>query len=144
MTNDEIKKLCTDEEILTLTMIGEARGEPIEGLLAVGSVIRNRVNALKKSVKDVCLAKYQFSCWNTNDPNRKLLEALVIDKIRTQREFSMIGYVAAGIYKNILRDNTSGAQYYMTLKLYNSAGRPEWSSGAKDPSIYGHHIFFKV
>ena len=33
----------TDTQILLLTLWGEGRGEPIEGRVAIGSVIRNRV-----------------------------------------------------------------------------------------------------
>jgi hypothetical protein len=29
-----------------------------------------------KTIKDVCLQPKQFSCWNSNNPNRKLLLTL--------------------------------------------------------------------
>ena len=56
----------TDLEALTLTLYGEARGEPIEGLIGVAMVIRNRVRDKYRGAvnyEEVCLAPAQFSCW---------------------------------------------------------------------------------
>jgi N-acetylmuramoyl-L-alanine amidase len=70
----------SDIDILARTIYGEARGEKIGGMEAVASVVINRVKRAEKkngrywwgnSVRDVCLKKWQFSCWNVNDPNRK-------------------------------------------------------------------------
>src|SRR5258707_944915 len=48
----------SDNEVLSLTLIGEARGEPIEGIIAVGCVIRIRMHhspAKYHNYSDVCL-----------------------------------------------------------------------------------------
>jgi N-acetylmuramoyl-L-alanine amidase len=55
-------------EVMALTIYGEARGESWEGMLAVGFVIVNRSRLWKQSIKEVCFAKNQFSCYNSNDP----------------------------------------------------------------------------
>jgi hypothetical protein len=47
----------------------EARGENIAGQIAVAWTIRNRVDDGGEGYARVCQAKYQFSCWNSNDPN---------------------------------------------------------------------------
>ena len=89
MKNESFWKL-NDRQILALAIYGEARGEPAEGKIAVGSVIMERVDHRDwdgKTVHEVCLKKYQFSCFNPGDPNRgKLLnlaehwdEAMVTD-----------------------------------------------------------------
>ena len=75
-----------DLQILARTLFGEARGEGDEGLEAVACVIMNRYKSGKwftgydvlngkkiPSVAQTCLKKAQFSCWNKNDPNYKLL-----------------------------------------------------------------------
>jgi hypothetical protein len=71
MTRDELRTWLSplpDEAILALTLYGEARGEPIEGIIAVGCVIRNRVNDTKKrwpnTYRGVCLQPWQFSALN--------------------------------------------------------------------------------
>ncbi len=69
-----------DGEVLTLarTLYGEARGEPREGQEAVANVILNRVRSPRypNTVSRVCLQRWQFSCWNEGDPNRRVIEAL--------------------------------------------------------------------
>ena len=58
-------------EYMAKTVWGEARGEDKEGRIAVASVILNRKNKqgwMGKTIIDVCLKKWQFSCWNENDP----------------------------------------------------------------------------
>ncbi len=54
---------------LAKTIWGEARGENIETMLAVGWVVRNRLSAKRygKTYKDVVLQPFQFSCWNSGD-----------------------------------------------------------------------------
>jgi len=64
-------------EVLAKTIYGEARGQAVLDRLAVGAVIRER--ALRpgwwgRGFEGVCLAPYQFSCWNEGDPNREAIE----------------------------------------------------------------------
>ena len=49
----------------------EARGEDAAGQEAVTHVINNRLRhgGFGKTAAAVCLAKDQFSCWNTGDVN---------------------------------------------------------------------------
>ena len=71
-----------DTDILARTIYGEARGESISGQEAIASVILNRVAFAKRrgrywwgnTIAGVCLAPWQFSCWNENDLNRKIIE----------------------------------------------------------------------
>lgn len=64
-----------DLDTVALTVWGEARGESMVGQSAVAWVIRNRQanpgwwSRPHHTLADVCLASYQFSCWNRNDPN---------------------------------------------------------------------------
>lgn len=62
----------SDAQLLALTIYGEARGESTEGKIAVGSVILERVEHRDwdgKTIKEVCLKPWQFSCFNETDPN---------------------------------------------------------------------------
>lgn len=66
-----------DEELLARLVWGEARGESIEGKLAVAHVVLNRVKSGryggKGGVKGVALKPWQFSCFNASDPNLGLV-----------------------------------------------------------------------
>ena len=74
-----------DIDTLARTLYGEARGESRQGKIAVACVVLNRVKRKKMcgwrdingyrvaTVAATCLKPWQFSCWNKNDPNRKII-----------------------------------------------------------------------
>ena len=141
----DIKNL-SDLEILTLTLIGESRGEPIEGQVAVGCVIRNRMNKQNKSYTDICLQSKQFSCWNLDDPNRAVLEELgerflLGNKLENPAHRQCL-CVARGIIKNEILDNTHGSLNYITLDLWNSDKKPSWARNVAFTLTRGSQIFF--
>lgn len=132
MTQDEFDSFVNelkDFSVFWLTMFGESRGEPIEGIIGVGNVIKNRVKETGKSYHEVCLKgvdlyHHQFSCWNLNDPN--------LDMILQYRNNSIdpicreIRYIAEGLIDNFLNDNTHGANHYITTKLFRN-NPPSWA-----------------
>ena len=66
-----IFEALTDEQALALTLYLEARSEPTKGIIAVGSVILELVRLGYfggKTIKGVCFKPYQFSCYNSKDP----------------------------------------------------------------------------
>jgi spore germination cell wall hydrolase CwlJ-like protein len=67
MTTDrnELFKQLTDHQLLSFYMYGEARGEELDDMLAVGSVVINRVKAkvFSNGIKGVVLKPRQFSCF---------------------------------------------------------------------------------
>jgi len=70
-----MSRLITDDALAVITIYQEARGEDDATMLAVAEVIRNR--ATEKYMSDgtiagTVLTPYQFSGWNTKDPNRVL------------------------------------------------------------------------
>jgi N-acetylmuramoyl-L-alanine amidase len=145
---DILDKL-SDLEVFALTLYGESRGEPIQGQVAVGCVIRNRVEkSVHKSYKEACLQRFQFSCWNENDPNRNILLEMG-EKILNQESvndiyFSQCKFLAIGIMNGSLIDNTKGANHYMTWDLFNSKKKPSWAKNAKNLQTKGNQIFFNI
>ena len=134
-------------EILALTLWGEARGEDIEGQVAVGSVIRNRID--KNTYHEICLKPNQFSCWNANDPNvaqlNEMAEMLLMGQIITNPDYQQVLWVATGIINNVIKDNTQGAKNYLTNTLFNSDNRPHWAKFLRTtPKIIGNQTFFNV
>lgn len=151
MTNEELKSSLLPADIFYLTIVGEARGEPVEGQIAVGNVIMNRLKSNPnkyKIVHDVVLEPLQFSCWNITDPNRKMLEELA-NKILFGKDFPdnpvyvQCRYIAQGVYNRSLMDNTFRATHYMTTSLFHSDKRPAWAKFPRtDPISIGHQVFF--
>lgn len=138
----------SDLEVLTLTLIGEARGEPIEGKVAVACVIRNRATAWKKSISEICLQPKQFSCWNEDDPNRLLLDELA-QRFIYGNKLEIPSYiecqcVARGVIRNEILDNTHGALNYLTSDLFASDHRPQWAQHVSFAITKGRQTFFRV
>ena len=142
--------LLSDVQVLGLTIWGEARGEEIEGKIAVGCVIRNRVkdDRWPDTVKDVCLQPLQFSCWNGGDPNRTALLAIA-DRFVHHADAKVDAltreclWVAEGLIRGIVRDRTSGANHYVSRRLWETAP-PRWINGASPTSLIQRHAFFKL
>ena len=128
-----------DIKITGLTVFGEARGEPRKGQIAVAQVIRNRALAKNTYPAVECLRPYQFSCWNKNDPNYPILQAV----LRGKRDIPSVFYRIADSVLNgrVLLDEVDGARYYMTKRLYYSNKRPSWANKLKVVAVIGNHVF---
>jgi len=76
-----------DKELMARIIWGEARNQGHLGKQAVGNVIMNRLNDPKKrfgkTMHEVMLKPFAFSCLNKNDSNLKLILAGPKDKAMT-------------------------------------------------------------
>lgn len=131
-----------DLDVCTRTVWGEARGEPVEGQVAVSWVIRNRAEHPAwwgKTPAEVCLHKWQFSCWNTTGDQSQScrLEALKPDDSAYER----IGLVVKSVFIGLYPDPTNGATHYKV-----KGTKAEWDSAceAVEPVEIGHHQFFNL
>jgi len=141
------------DKYFACTLIGEARGEPIEGQIGVGFVIRNRAIADKKSYRDICLAPKQFSCWNINDPNFKLITKVLsdLDQGNTIDDpyFRQSIAIARCIQEEDFLDNTKGAKNYVTKDRWKLADTRKdeqldgWINRMVQTVILGNHIFLR-
>lgn len=137
----------SDVDILARTIFGEARGEGVAGMEAVAAVIMNRVNAdlghdgkpdwWGEGVEGVCRQRYQFSCWNLDDPNRDKLCTV------TSRDpwFHHAIEIAKRAIKGELPDPTKGANHYCTAAV---ADKTAWAKGRTPVAKIGGHWFFKL
>lgn len=132
-----------DRAILARTLWGEARGEGLAGQLAVAWAIRNRVLDGKdkswwgEGYAGVCTAKWQFSCWNANDPNSAYLTgAKPIPKGQLNRAIEAANAVIDGT----VDDPTHGATHYYALSMPKP---PAWIKGATLTLQLGQHRFYK-
>lgn len=147
MTDEAIKAALTEADVVRLTIYGEARGEPIEGQVAVGSVIRNRVLTRRfgRDYRAVCLRRLQFSCWWPQggaanyrvilDLARQLVEG---HQLSAGPQWLQCGWVAEGIRSNALLDNARGATHYHTTTV-----SPAWATGQTPVVRYRDHLFFR-
>ena len=132
-----------DRDILARTLWGEARGESLAGQLAVAWAIRNRVNDGKdkswwgEGYAGVCQAKYQFSCWNKNDPNFAYLSGA---KPIPFRELAQARIAADQVIDGKVSDPTGSATHYYATTMPKA---PAWAAKATQTLLLGHHIFFK-
>jgi hypothetical protein len=136
-----------DEDTLARTLYGEARGEPDQGQIAVAWVIRNRAqnprfagDLLGKpgAIARVCLARWQFSCWNENDPNRAKIEGLNVALI--PRQWTIADNVLTGRAADI----TGGADHYHTIAAPGWADKwpPGWAQAYSETARFGGHVFY--
>lgn len=136
----------SDVDILARTLYGEARGEGIEGMEAVACVIINRYNAKKwftgyiyengqkvPSIAQTCLKKFQFSCWNKNDPNFPALKKITVDD-KIFRECLLIAQKAI---EGKLEDFTNGALFYHTRQI-----KPQWARKKTPCYEVKNHLFY--
>lgn len=134
----------TDRDYVALTLLGECRGEPTLGKLAVASVLRNRKRSGQwgDSYERVCLARKQFSCWNAGDPNRAILDRLA-DQIRdgvtpTGADWRECAWIADGLIADAFPDLVKGAKHYFATWLPDA---PAWAKDGQMVASIGQHIF---
>jgi len=154
MKSNSIFNKLSDEELLALCIDREARGEPEDGKVAVGSVVLNRVAWGKRfpvwgklygnSIKSVILAPAQFS-WTIENP----LEPNYLGAVEIAKNFQRalndpkIGKslaeclrIATGLLSGEIKRNTV-AMYYHEQSI-----RPKWAKEKTELIRIGNHIFY--
>jgi hypothetical protein len=124
--------LLQQNDIVAMTILGEARGEGHAGMYAVACVIAQRSNAWRKTPYQICLQPKQFSCWN-NPAMRQTLAGL----LRTPE-----GLYAKTLANNLMylqRAYVGFADHYHSRRIM-----PYWARGKKPVKIIGNHIFYKL
>jgi N-acetylmuramoyl-L-alanine amidase len=135
----------TDKSIFARTLYGEARGEikkyGPKALEAIGHVILNRFlekSWYGKTIEEVCLKPFQFSCWNCEDPNYPLLtQHKILDGIFLKCERIAHFFIEQIDLKR--DDFTKGANHY-----HHRLIKPDWSKGKVPTFSIGNHVFYKL
>ena len=107
----------TDQDALTLTIWGEARGEPIEGMIGVAMVVRNRVLTKYRGATtyaQVCLAPEQFSCWTQEKSQMSDAETNLANW--SNPVLDLCEQISTAVIADKLADNTNGATHYYADK----------------------------
>jgi spore germination cell wall hydrolase CwlJ-like protein len=141
-----IKAALTPAQCVGMTVWAESRAEPIEGQVAVACVIRNRLLLPKRfddTWKEVCLAKWQFSCWipQGGEANYQMLMTRCDAAMRGQHTWpAQAMWIAEGIISNALLDRVSGATHYFASWMPKP---PKWAEGIDPVAVIGVHRFYK-
>lgn len=138
----------SDRDVLALTIWGEARGEPIEGKLAVGCVIRERLRQGRwgRTYTEVCRAPKQFSCWNSGSDNnhRALMERvdqIAHGQVVLDTALRECYWVADGILAQLAESHVRHATHYHAIRLRQAA--PKWAETGKVVAELGSHRFYR-
>jgi len=110
------------------TLLLEAAGEGIDGMTAVGEVIRNRARLFGMNVRDVCLKPYQFSGWNDRAEARAFL--------KNHRRY--YAFAVEAWRRSASSDLTHGATEY-----HASSIQPWWSKYYSESARIGRHVFYR-
>lgn len=123
----------------TQTIAMEARTQSINGQIAVGAVLLNRLKRPKyfkcSSIWEVCHAPWQFSCWNNSSD--KNLEAVMNMMLNNPVMIeSMKAFLTA--FEGV--DPTNGADHYFADYI----AAPDWAKPKNKTIQIGTHIFYKI
>lgn len=123
----------TDIDIAAATICAEAGGEPWAGKVMVGEVIANRAIKSGMSIRSVCFAPRQFSCWNNRLNTIRIIESMKrspawADCVMVATSICQPGYTPV-----------SPATHYFNPTLAN----PKWAKVMELVSIVGNHRFYK-
>lgn len=129
-------KLFTPDHFAVATIWQEARGEPFEGKVAVGEVIRTRMRLKHFSdgtIEGTCLRDRQFSGWNSQDPNR-------IPSLRLDDEDPVVNSCWKAWLASSLTNTTKGATHYVNLDIVT----PPWYNKEQVTVVIGSHTFLRL
>ena len=133
-------RLTSEQEIVAMTILGEARNQGEAGMYAVACVIQQRAAHWRRNGKritptQVCLQSKQFSCWNPDDPNRPKLRGLLNNN---NKQAIYAKRLALGLGK-LEASYVNNADHYCKVTK-----NPYWIKGEKRLKTIGQHKFYKL
>jgi len=102
-------------------------------MYAVGAVIAQRAFERKRTPTEVCLKKWQFSCWN----GKKLKDLEHLLKV-PQAKYAL---ALAKNIKLLSREYVGFANHYHATWMKK---KPYWAKGEKPVKVIGQHAFYKL
>lgn len=123
-------------DILVKTVLGEARGEGVNGMAAVAQVIRNRANSgrFSSDPAQVALEPKQFSTWNTGEGGNNPQQFKPGTK-----PYNEAARVIEAVFGGEVPDTTGGALFY-----HSKGVSPSWSGSVNKHGTekIGNHVFY--
>ncbi len=124
----------TDAELLARLIYGEARGEGVEGMVAVAQVAMNRARRPSwwgKTLREVILKPYQFSCFNGD----------YVSRLVTPREKAWLNCLQVAVWildQHDDDDDTHGSTHYHAVGI-----TPHWAASLTKTVQIGSHLFYR-
>ena len=114
-------ELTKEQQVVAMTILGEARGEGRMGMYAVACVLQARQADRRwgTSLESICLQNKQFSCWNSGNVMRKL-NALLKHSPSAPYAISLAKHLTAG--SKFDQKITGGANHFAHINM-----KPYWS-----------------
>jgi hypothetical protein len=134
--SQKASRITSEQKIIALTILAEARGEGEAGMYAVACVIQQRMLRTKRNGISICTQWKQFSCWNSSKSLDHLLKGkkeIVVYALKLAK------HMTVRPLKELDRKYVNFADHYCTLKT-----NPYWAKGKKPVKIIGNHKFFKL
>lgn len=139
-----IARGMSDTEVLARTIWAEARNGGAVGMANVAHVIVNRATNPRwwgNTIRGVCLARSQFSCWWVADVNQKrMLEALPADPSYA----SALRIAGQAVEGQLGPDPTKGADHYYAPRGMDGGNVPRWADPAKLTLESKGHRFYRL
>ncbi len=122
----------TECRVLAEAIYYEARGEDLQGQIAVGWVIMNRVNSkyFPNSISEVVRQSCQFSYRCDGSMKNGFAE---------RQAYKHARMVAKGIILGVFEDPTNGANHYLNLEKVKAV--PRWARVYPKVASIGNHDF---
>jgi hypothetical protein len=118
--------------VVALTILAEARGEGPDGMAAVACVIAQRSLNRNLTPEQVCLQKWQFSCWNGKSEQD-------LDHLYKSPMADWALYLEENIH-SMNRAKVGFADHYYADWIK----APYWATGRTPTITIGKHLFYKL
>jgi hypothetical protein len=118
--------------VVALTILAEARGEGRDGMSAVACVIAQRSLNRNLTPEQVCLQKWQFSCWNGKSEQD-------LDHLYKSPMADWALYLEENIH-SMNRAKVGFADHYYADWIK----APYWAKGNKPVAVIGKHKFYRL
>lgn len=119
---EHVYRLTDSERQLVIGVVAaEARGEDLEGMMAVAQTIRDRAITRNQSITEVCLAQYQYADAYTGEVGDMLVDSVmfVFDKGHSPLEYPTTHFYA-----------------------HDLIPEPDWAADLTCRGTIGGHTFF--
>jgi hypothetical protein len=131
----ELKRLLEQIMWLAVCLYHEARGETVEGQLAVGHAIMNRVNNKDMSVKKIVLSPWQFS-W----ANISTVQGQPLPPVENYLAFIECQHSAlVCLIERLEGKDFNGADHYFNPSIV----LPSWADSMDFIASVGGHDFYR-
>jgi len=129
--------MLSNRDLLAKTLQAEAGNQGLGGMMAVGSVIMNRVGS-GQNLRDIILAPGQFSAWNSVTGYAGGEQGQDMEAIQPSEDaYAAADAILSGNYADI----TGGATHYYNPDI----SQPKWGASAGgDWTKIGAHLFGKA